>query len=241
MQNNIQIFENENFGQIEVLMIDGKPHFPASECARILGYANPNAAVLRHCRGITKRDIPSASGIQSYNYIPEGDLYRLIIRSKLPTAILFEAWICDDVIPSIRQHGAYISTDTLDRMRQDNAFTEELLQRLSALQPKAQYFDNILQSETAIPVTVIAKDYGMTAIAFNKLLHDLGVQYKLGSVWFLYCQYADCGYTVTKTYYVGDKKVSVHTCWTQKGRAFLYDVLKYYGILPSVERFEEAV
>ena len=90
MQNNIQVFENSEFGKLGVLMLNDKPYLPATDCAKILGYANTNDAIKRHCRGVVKHDLPSASGVQSYNFIPEGDLYRLIIRSKLPAAERFE-------------------------------------------------------------------------------------------------------------------------------------------------------
>jgi len=136
MQNTIQIFQNEEFGEIEVMMIDGKPHFPASECAAILGYATPRHAVSRHCRGGMKRAVIDSLGReQQKTFIPEGDLYRLIIRSKLPAAVRFESWICDTVIPSIRQHGAYIAPDTLRRMREDRAFADDLLETISQMQP----------------------------------------------------------------------------------------------------------
>jgi prophage antirepressor-like protein len=241
MQNTIQIFQNEEFGTIEVIMIDGKPHFPATECAEILGYATPRHAVSRHCKGGTKRAVLTNGGEQEKLFIPEGDLYRLIIRSKLPAAVRFESWICDTVLPSIRQHGAYISPETLRRMRDDREFTSELLEAISQMQPKAQYFDAILQSPQAFPISLISKEYGMSAFAFNKLLHELGVQYRIGKVWLLYKEYANQGYTLTKTYLVGDKEVSIHTCWTMKGRLFIYDLLKYYGILPQAEYlFEDA-
>ena len=241
MQNTIQIFQNEEFGTIEVIMIDGKPHFPATECAEILGYATPRHAVSRHCKGGTKRAVLTNGGEQEKLFIPEGDLYRLIIRSKLPAAVRFEAWICDTVIPSTRQHGAYISPETLRRMRDDREFTSELLEAISQMQPKAQYFDAILQSPQAFPISLISKEYGMSAFAFNKLLHELGVQYRVGKAWLLYKDYANQGYAVTKTYLVGDKEVSIHTCWTMKGRLFIYDLLKYYGILPQAEYlFEDA-
>lgn len=240
MQNTIQIFQNEEFGEIEVMMIDGKPHFPASECAAILGYATPRHAVSRHCRGGMKRAVIDSLGReQQKTFIPEGDLYRLIIRSKLPAAVRFESWICDTVIPSIRQHGAYIAPDTLRRMREDRAFADDLLETISQMQPKAQYFDAILQSPHAFPISVISKEYGMSAFAFNKLLHDLGVQYRVGKVWLLYKDYANHGYTVTKTYLIGDTEVSIHTCWTMKGRLFIYDLLKYYGIVPQAESIFE--
>ena len=177
----------------------------------------------------------------------------LILSSKLPTAKAFKRWVTSTVLPAIRQHGAYITPEALERMQKDSAFAEELLDRLAAehakntalmsyvdkLQPKAQYYDEVLQSESAIPATLIAKDYGMTVIAFNKLLHALGVQYRIGPTWFLYKQYAGRGYTVTKTYFVGKRKVSVHTAWTMKGRAFLYDLLGWYGIFPHAEVFAE--
>ena len=121
MQNQIKIFENHQFGNLEVFMFDGKPYFPASECAKMLGYTNANKAIIDHCRGVTKRDTPTvnqhgATVIQKINYIPEGDLYRLIIRSKLPTAAKFEAWVFDEVLPSIRNHGIYATDDIIDRI-----------------------------------------------------------------------------------------------------------------------------
>ena len=241
MQKQILKFQNEEFGQLGILFIDDKPFFPATECAKLLGYSNPEKAIRDHCKGVNESFTPSAGGKQKKNFIPEGDLYRLIIRSKLPAAVRFEAWICDEVLPTIRQTGAYLSPDTLSRMREDSAYTQELLTRLSALQPKAQFYDSVLQSESVIPVTLIAKDYGMSAIAFNKMLHDLGVQYRVGSTWVLYAPYANNGYTVTKTYLHGDKTVSVRTCWTQRGRAFLVDFLMHRGILPNSEScFEDA-
>ena len=81
----------------------------------------------------------------------------------------------------------------------------------------------------------------MSAVAFNRLLHELGVQYRVGKVWVLYKKYADQGYAVTKTYLVGDNEVSIHTCWTMRGRLFIYDLLKYYGILPQAERLFDEV
>ena len=229
MQNQIQIFENKEFGKLEVLTFDGQPYFPATECAELLGYARPHNAISRHCRGSLKRGVIDKLGREQEKiYIPEGDLYRLIIRSKLPAAVRFEAWVCDEVLPSIRKSGVYIAEELL-------AENEELLECLNLLAPKALYYDVILQSPHTLPVSVIAKDYGMTAVAFNRLLHSLGVQYKICGTWLLYKRYHGKGYTISRTYQLGGE-VYVHTCWTQKGRQFLYDLLKWYGILPTVER-----
>lgn len=92
-------------------MIDDKPYFCASDVAKALGYTNPNKAVNDHCRAITKRSTPISGKNQDINFIPEGDVYRLIIKSKLPSAEKFEAWVMDDVLPTLRKTGTY-SIDT---------------------------------------------------------------------------------------------------------------------------------
>ena len=250
MKDTMQIFESQEFGQLGVLMIDGKPYFPASDCAKVLGYLNPNAAVIRHCKGILKRDTPSAGGIQTINFIPEGDLYRLIIRSKLTAAERFEKWVFDEVLPSIRKHGAYISDDVLRRMREDSEYAENLLHsltvekrksnallgRVEQLAPKAHYHDIILQCPDAVQATIIAKDYGMSAVAFNRLLYRLKVQFRIGQTWLLYQDYQGNGYTVTNTYTKNGITTLIHTCWTQRGRFWLYGLLKSHGILPVSEK-----
>ena len=114
MNNEIQKFYHNEFGELEVLTIEDKYYFPAVECATILNYANPHNAILRHCKGSLKRGALTPGGTQSVKYIPEGDLYRLIIRSKLSSAQRFESWVFDEVLPSIRKHGAYIMPELLE-------------------------------------------------------------------------------------------------------------------------------
>jgi len=238
-----------------VLTIDGAPFFPAVECAEKLGYRKPHDAVSRHCRASVKRGVIDSLGrTQEKIYIPEGDLYRLIIRSKLPAAARFEAWVFDEVLTSIRKYGAYITEEALRKLRESNDYSEDLFRQLSAEQaksnslmeyvekaaPKARYYDVILQCRGPVQVSIIAKDYGMTAIAFNKLLHKLGVQYKIGGTWLLYKDFSNKGYTVTKTYYIDGVIASIHTCWTQKGRRFIYEALKSCGILPEAEKMMKA-
>lgn len=105
--NELQIFNSEEFGEIRTAEIDGKPYFVGTDVAKALGYSNPRKAILDHCKGVTKRDTPTSSGIQSMSYINEGDLYRLIMKSKLPSAEKFEAWVMDEVLPTIRKTGSY--------------------------------------------------------------------------------------------------------------------------------------
>ena len=105
--NELQIFNSEEFGDIRTAEIDGKPYFVGADVAKALGYNNPRDAVSRHCKGVVKRDTPTSSGIQSMSYINEGDLYRLIMKSKLPSAEKFESWVMDEVLPTIRKTGSY--------------------------------------------------------------------------------------------------------------------------------------
>lgn len=107
MVNELQIFQCEEFGQVRTVDIDGKTYFVASDVAKSLGYAIPHKAVQTHCKGVLKWNIPTNSGNQDMLVIPEGDIYRLIIRSQLPSADKFERWIFDEVIPQIRQTGGY--------------------------------------------------------------------------------------------------------------------------------------
>lgn len=105
--NELQSFNSEEFGDIRTAEIDGKPYFVGTDVAKALGYNNPRDAVSRHCKGVVKRDTPTSSGIQSMSYINEGDLYRLIMKSKLPSAEKFESWVMDEVLPTIRKTGSY--------------------------------------------------------------------------------------------------------------------------------------
>lgn len=257
MTNQLNMVQHDEFGKLEILVIDNKPFFPATECAKILGYSNPHKAIADHCRSLTKREVPhpqSPNRTIFVNFIPEGDLYRLIVRSKLPAAERFERWVFDEVLPSIREHGAYITEEQLDNLLRDPNLTFELFRKLkderekrTALEckleiqaPKVRYYDIILQCKNAVPVSLIAKDYGMSAKAFNLLLHNLGIQYKVGPAWLLYQKYCGKGYTASRTYYTVAGTAVLHTCWTQKGRLFLYDTLACYGIYPSMVETEAA-
>ena len=105
--NDLKVFSNSEFGELGVMLIDGKEYFPATQCAKLIGHENPARAVRKFCKGVTKMVTPTVGGSQEVNYIPEGDLYRLIVSSKLPAAERFECWVFDEVLPSIRQTGGY--------------------------------------------------------------------------------------------------------------------------------------
>nr|WP_259407203.1 phage antirepressor KilAC domain-containing protein [Bacillus safensis] len=112
---------------------------------------------------------------------------------------------------------------------------------INELQPKASYYDLVLQNKSLLSISKIAKDYGMSGTKMNKLLHELGIQFKQGNSWLLYQKYADKGYTQSKTHAIDSEKSRLHTYWTQKGRLFIYETLKSKrSILPIIEREERA-
>ncbi|MBC1851149.1 phage antirepressor KilAC domain-containing protein [Listeria seeligeri] len=119
-----------------------------------------------------------------------------------------------------------------------NQQQQQMISELAELEPKAQYYDLVLQSPTLIKVTEIAKDYGFSARHLNSLLSDQGIQYNLSGTWFLRQQYADKGYTHSKTFTRPDGGTNSHTYWTQTGRLFIYETLKAIGIYPLLERQE---
>jgi len=270
MDERFQIFKKVEFGSLELLFEDDKVYFPATECAKMLGYTNPRKAIRDHCPHGTKRSVGVQTGLQAdgtkvmqnieLKYIPEGDLYRLIIRSKLPSVEKFEQWVFDEVLPTIRKYGVYATGSVLEQMTASPEFAIRLFEEIKAEQDKRKdiekenrhnrgmlalmecklsYYDKILTSKSSIPVSKIAKDYGMTAVSFNRMLHNIGIQYPLSDTWLLYSNYADQGYTQSYTYYVSDTKTVVHTHWTQKGRLFLCNFLKAKGLVPVSERMEE--
>lgn len=138
MKNELQIFKNSSFGNLEVLTIEGKQWFPAIKVAEILGYSNPHDAINRHSKtkGVVKREVLSNGGIQNKKFIDEGNLYRLITKSKLPQAEQFEEWVFDDVLPTLRKTGSYqvkplTTSEQIQLIAQGNT---ELDERVTAIE-----------------------------------------------------------------------------------------------------------
>lgn len=181
----LMIFNNPEFGQIRTIEEDGKVLFCGSDVAKALGYKRPKDAVSAHCKGAVKRRTLTNGGEQEMNFIPEGDIYRLAARSELPGADQFERWIFDEVLPSIRKNGGYING-------QENMTPEELMAaalimanktienqkvRLSALtvenqimQPKADYFDDLVDRNLLTGLRETAKELGAKPKEFVSFL-----------------------------------------------------------------------
>ena len=167
--NEIQIFNNPEFGEIRTINENGNVLFCGNDVAQALGYAVPRKALFDHCKGVLKRNIPTNGGEQEMSFIPESDLYRLVFRSKLPGAEKFTDWVASEVLPSIRKHGAYMTPETLQAAILNPDTMIQLCQQLKAeqdknralqivnsqlavdnqiMQPKAEYFDELVERNT---------------------------------------------------------------------------------------------
>lgn len=163
--NELKVFENAQFGRVRVIDENGKPLFCGSDVAKALGYNEPHKAVMRHAKGGMKRPIPTNGGTQEMLFISEGDVYRLITRSKLPAAERFESWVFDEVLPSIRKSGGYIAGQ--ESMTDAELLSKALLvakrqidardKQIADMQPKALFADAVSASSSSILIGELAK------------------------------------------------------------------------------------
>lgn len=256
----LQVFSNAEFGSVRSVVINDEPWFVGKDVAEILGYKDTVNALKAHVDEEDKRgwQITTPGGTQQMTIINESGLYSLILSSKLPNAKKFKRWVTTEVLPAIRKHGVFAVDSMLNdpdalisalqaykEERQRRLFLESenavQKQQLLEMKPKVSYYDVVINSPDLISITEIAKDYGWSAKHMNGYLHSMGIQYKQGDrIWILYQKYAEQGLTSTKTHaYLsgdGDTHTKVHTYWTQKGRLFIYDLLKEDGILPLIEK-----
>ena len=236
MNANVRFFSNPQFGNIRTLEINNKMWFGATDVATSLGYSNPRDAIVRHCKpkGVVIHDVGVQTGIKldgtpalqnvKMKFINEGNLYRLVASSQLPTADEFESWIFDEVIPSVIHTGGYIATkedDTADEimaralivanatlakreeriknLQEENARQGETINLLTnevkQSAPKIKCYNEYISSEGTYTTTQIAKEYGWGAETLNKKLKEMGVQYKQNGQWLLTAKYDDKGYT----------------------------------------------
>ena len=237
--NDIQIFNNSEFGDIRSLEIDGKPYFVANDVATALGYSRPADAITQHCKGSVKHRVPTNGGEQEMKIIPEGDIYRLIIRSSLPSAEKFERWVFDEVIPNIRKTGGYNLPQTypeaLRALADQAEKAEKLLIQNNELQlanqemkPKAEFFDAVAGSKKAMSMEEVAKILSYPGIGRNKLFEILRNQSILQSDNIPYQKYIDSGYfrVIEQKYNVGDEvRINIKTLVFQKGVDFIRKTL----------------
>lgn len=226
--NDLQVFNNADFGSVRTLEIDGKPYFVANDVARALGYSVPKDAISRHCKGALKHRYLTEGGEQELKIIPEGDVYRLVIKSQLPKADEFEHWIFDEVLPSIRKNGGYIAN-------QENLTPEQIVanalivaqniisqkdRQIEQMKPKAEFFDAVADSKTAISMNEVSKVLGIKGYGRNNLFEFLRSSGILDRWNVPYQRYIDCGwFRVIEQKYSknGEQCVSTKTLVYQKG------------------------
>ena len=239
--NDIQIFNNSEFGQIRTIEIDGEPWFVGNDVAKSLGYTNPRDAILNHVfaddKGVEKLD--TLGGAQNMTVINESGMYSLIFNSRLESAKKFKHWVTSEVIPSIRKTGGYNLPQTypeaLRALADQAEKAEKLLIQNNELQlanqemkPKAEFFDAVAGSKKAMSMEEVAKILSYPGIGRNKLFEILRNQNILQSDNIPYQKYIDSGYfrVIEQKYNVGDEvRINIKTLVFQKGVDFIRKTL----------------
>ena len=242
--NELQVFNNDEFGNIRVTIIDGKEMFVGKDVAKSLGYSNPRDAISRHCKGVVKHDSFKEGG-HCVALITEGDMYRLITHSKLPSAEEFEKWVFDEVLPTIRKHGAYMTEDTIEKALTDPDFLIKLAtqlkeekearrlaeEKLEQQKPLMDFVNTVTGSSDCIDMNEMAKLIQNEGIKLgrNKLFELLRENKILMSNNQPYQKYLDNGYfkviETTKHTPYGDK-VFCKTMVTGKGQVYIVQFVK---------------
>ena len=250
--NELQIFNSPEFGDIRTVEIDGKPYFVANDVARALGYVETAKAIRTHCKGVSEMDIPSKGGIQCMKVIQEGDIYRLIVRSKLPSAEKFETWVFDEVIPSIRKNGGYIvGQETLSdeelmakailvaqkKIAERDKIIEKQRLKIEADKPKTIFADAVSTSHTSILIGDLAKLICQNGVQTGQKrlfqwMRDNGYLMKSGASYNMPMQrYIEQGLFEVKESSVQNPDGSVRVTRTTKvtGKGQLYFINKFLG------------
>ena len=186
MEQNVKLetFVNEEFGSVRIMEEDGKYLFCAKDVATALGYKDTINAIKRHCKGVAKRHPLTNGGPQEMSFIPEGDVYRLITHSKLPAAERFEKWVFDEVLPTIRKYGGYMTDSLLEQVIREPQliyqFAEAMLterrknelleQELRIARPKAEYFDAFVDPADCTNIRTTAKELQIPERQFSRFL-----------------------------------------------------------------------
>lgn len=256
----LQIFKSEQFGQVRMVEIEGQPYFVGKDVADILGYQNGSRDINRHVdeEDKLKYRFGTSGQDREMTIINESGLYSLILSSKLPQAKEFKRWVTSEVLPAIRKKGVYVTDqkavdiatnpnalgqflqDLADQVKSLETKNEALEVELKETKPKAEYYDLMLANKGLITTNSIAKNYGMSAQAFNRLLNKLKVIYKQGKTWLPYAKYQTNNYVQLEPFSFvnssGHDDVKMTTKWTMKGHIFLYELLKKNDILPLIEQ-----
>lgn len=227
--NDIQIFSNEQFGQVRVITKDGEPLFVAKDITDILGYSNTSDAIKKHVddeeKDIAKCD--TLGGSQNLLCVNESGLYSLVFGSKLPTAKKFKKWVTSDVLPSIRKHGMYATDELINNPDLLIAAATKIKEERQARLEAEKQRDKLIHQNKLYTTSEIAKELGLkSANKLNQLLAEKKIQYKQNKTWLLYSKYADCGYVSIKQDILDSGHIIYDRKWTGKGRDFILNLFK---------------
>lgn len=221
----IQIFKNEVFGEVRVAGTNEEPLFCAKDVATALGYSDTADAIQRHCKSGKKVFYPHKNGMGGTNmvYIPEKDVYRLIMRSNLPNAEQFQDWVCDEVLPSIRKHGGYLTPDKIEEVLSNPDTIIRLAMQLKDEQSKRrdaeQHIAILTHTNKTYTATEVAKEIGMRSAAeLNRWLESEKVQYKVNGTWVPCAGYANLAWFEIKQEELDSGRIIYHRKITGIGR-----------------------
>ena len=250
----VRVFKSSKFGQVRTAKTEnGDPLFCLADVCKALGLSNPRKVKTQlSSKGVTISDTPTNGGVQQLNFITEANLYRCIFQSRKEEAEQFQDWVCEEVLPAIRQTGGYLATQKEDtpemimaralqvaqstiekhqrQLELAEATIEEQTAQLREQAPKVEYVDHVLASVNTYTSTQMAKELNLRhAEHMHALLKDRGVMYRQSGQWLITAKYSERGYTKTRTHaYVrsdGSQGTNSITVWTESGRLFLHDLL----------------
>ena len=236
----MEVFNNSEFGSVRIIQEGEKHLFCAKDVAIALGYKDTINAIKAHCKGVVKRHLLSEGGSQLTNFIPEGDVYRLITHSKLPSAERFEKWMFDEVLPAIRKYGGYMSKSLLERVLENPALilefarkmleeqqkAEQLCRELHRIKPKAEYYDAFIDPESCTNIRATAKELKVPEKMFTAFLIRKQYLYRAPSGSLMpYAKPASDGLFYVKDYIALNGHHGVYTLITPKGKAHFLAML----------------
>lgn len=231
--NDIQIFNNEQFGQVRVITKDGEPWFVGKDIAEVLGYLNTKDAIATHVYEEDKKIIQRSENAtleipnRGLTIINESGLYSLILSSKLPQAKKFKKWVTSDVLPSIRKHGMYATDELINNPDLLIAAATKIKEERQARLEAEKQRDKLIHQNKLYTTSEIAKELGLkSANKLNQLLAEKKIQYKQNKTWLLYSKYADCGYVSIKQDILDSGHIIYDRKWTGKGRDFILNLFK---------------
>lgn len=226
--NEVQIFNNEEFGQVRTVTVNGEVMFVGKDVTDILGYQNGSRDINRHVDEEDRHKVMLFDGNQDKEtiIINESGLYSLILSSKMPNAKKFKHWVTCEVLPAIRKHGIYATDNVIDNILNNPDFGIQLLIKLKeerAARVEAERRNAILMHvNKTYTVTEIAKELGLkSAIQLNKILAEKKIQYQVNGTWVMYSKYSNLGYEEIKQEVLDSGRVIYHRRITQLGREFI--------------------